>query len=461
MSIRTLLIWIIIAGALGGGVLVTRVQQDAARQDTPVARSQTIGFDPAGTVGLERVVGGVRQILARDAEQSSRWILHWSQGGMDSRWLVGASKARSGIRVLATARAIVSDEDLVTVPAGEVVIRQSSGDVIRVEFDSQSSGGYTAIRVEERASDGVATKRWFGRIERSVSDVFISDGLLGWRSNRVFDIPSSAVRAVELEAAGTSVSLARTNTGWTVAEPMQTHGDTQRIEDLIKVLISLEASAFVDADLDSVTTGIDTPIATLRITTMDESSSLVIGTRSDVGGSSVYAKLETPTGSAMITLEIDQLSELTASSEAYVGKTPSPASATAIGGLRINGRDGKARLEASRSMGNWTIEGNAADSLNRDAIDRLIGVLTRDPAQVVRVLEADTAVAALGSVELLGQDGAQIDRFDVALDSTEAGMRLLVLKELESGQRVLWATVSDEAAATGAWLTAVAGKRVP
>jgi len=461
MSLRTLLIWIIIAGALGSGVLVTRSRQRAALLIIPEATSRTVGFEPSSVVGIERIVDDHREILERDPDAISQWVIHWSQGGMDHRWGVQSRKVRSGLRSLATSRIQLSETDLVETLAGEIVIRLGSGDSIRLLFGDSSSGGYIPIRVEERAVDGVATKLWFGRVERAISDAFISNRLLGWRSDRLFEMVNSAVDRVELVAGGTSVEFARTSAGWVVVDPIQIHGNTERIEDLVKVLISLEAVSFVDQALDETTTGISSPIATIRMHAGGIESSLVIGTRADVGGSSVYGQLETSTGSALITLKTDQLSKVNSSVEAYIGSTPSSASATQVRKVQINGRDGNARLVADRSTGSWIIDGAQADSLNREAIERMINVLINHPTQTIRVLDEDSAIVPFGSVELIGQGDRLMDRLSIALDSTPSGMRLLVIRELVSGQRVLWAIANDEAAATGAWLTVVAGKRLP
>ena len=461
MSIRTLLIWIIIAGTLGGIVIAIKAQQNKTLLTKPATASRLISFDPASTITLERAVANQREVLRQDPTEPGRWTIHWSHAGMDHQWAAQPNKVRSALRTLATARILPADENLITTLAGEFIIRQLNGDSIRIEFDASSSGGYTPIRVEERDSQGIATAMWFGRIEKNIADAFIPKPIKDWRSDRIFEMPNSAVRGLELSAMGTSVEFARMNTGWMIQKPIQIHGNTTQIENLVKVLTSLEAATFVDDPLDPATTGLGTPIATIRISATDESSTLTIGTRADVDGTRVYAQLNTSTGSALVTLETDQLAKLTAVVDAYIAKTPSRQNLSAIRAVRIEGRDGKTRLKADKSAGNWIIAGAQADSLNRDAIERLLRVLIRNQAPLVRLLDANTPIEPLGYVELLGENEQPLNRFAIALDSTDAGMRLLILQKLTSGQQVLWASNADEALATGAWLTAVAGKRVP
>jgi len=464
MSIRTLLIWIILAGTLGGAVLAIQSHQQSA-QPKPDSSVRTLGFDPADTIGLSRTVGDEHQILERDLTQPDRWLIHWSNNGLDHRWGVDAAKARGGVRALATADVVKIEQDPEFTPAGELIIRQKSGNSIRVEFGASSSGGYTPIRVEERDTDDIASGRWYGRVEKSLSDEFVNNGMLRWRQDRLFEIPNSAIRTVELEAGGTSVALARTPKGWMLTRPIQIHAERDQVEHLIEVLRSLRASNFVDTKTDPQTSGIDTPIATIHITTADNTSTLTIGTRADVDGSTVYGHLDTPSDSALITLDTNQLSKLTAVPEAYISKTPTPLARADIRSLVIMGKDNIARLKASRVHGEWTIGGSPVDSLNQEAIDRLIGVLTQGQAQLVSVLD-DEPPTVLGSIELISNAGTPLARLSVALDSTQAGMRLLLIEELGSGKlgsgkAVRWAMVSNEAAASGAWLTAVASKRPP
>lgn len=461
MSIRTLLIWIIIAGILGAGVLVTRAQQQASRDAQPASSTRTIGFDPVSISAIERLVDDQREILERDPTRLEQWSVHWAQGGMDHRWAVQSNKAKGALRMLSTARIQTLEDDQLNTIGGELLLRQTDGSSIRIEFDSTSSGGFNTIRIEHRDTQGVATARWFGRIQRRVYDALISTNLRQWRSKQLFELPNSSIRRVELEAGGLSLVLARTSSGWIIQEPFAIHGDTQTIENLIKVLGSLQANGFVDDPVDQSTTGLGSPIAKIRLASESRNPSLTIGTRADVGGSSVYGQVETEMGSALVTLKTDQLAKLTAAAEPYIARTPSSATLGSVVGIQINGRDARLRFQAKRELGKWTIGETQADSVNRDAIDRLIGLLLHEPATVVNVIDADSAIEPVGSVALIGADGRSLDELGFAIDSTPSGMRLLLIHQLDDARQVIWGTVSDDAAATGAWLTAVAGKRVP
>jgi Domain of unknown function (DUF4340) len=460
MSMRTLFIWIIIAGMLGGAVLAIRAQQAKAMLDTQEPTTRTLGFDQAGTIELSRVVENEHQVLQRDAAQPDLWTIQWTQGGADYSWEADPTIVRSGLRALATARVRITQENPVSQSAGELLIRQRSGGSIGIEFDSASAGGYTGIRVEERDSEGVATRRWYGRIEKTIYDAFIDTGILHWRSDRLFSMPRSAVRSASLEAGGAKVGLERTSAGWVVTEPYRIHAQREKIEELVNIVLALRSAKFVDEAVNPKTTGLDSPVAVIRLSASDGPTTLTIGGRADVGGDTVYGRLESSTGSALLTLGTSQLSKLTADPMAYIGHIPSGLSSSRIRGVRILGKDDLSRFEAMRVMGDWMIDGTKADSVRRDALDRLIAVLTNDEAQAVRVFDRQEVPPALGTIELLGESGKTLDRFGVALDSTEAGMRMLVMEPIGDDRVVLWAAASDDAAASGAWLTAVASKRV-
>ncbi len=461
MSMRTLFIWIMLAGFLGAGVLAVRAQQLNNRQSTPIATTRTLEFDPATTAALEIKAQGRRQILTQAPNQPDQWILHWTHDGRDYHWPTQSIKARSGLRALATARINTSNENLVTDPTGELIIRQQDGSSMNIEFDSASSGGYTAIRVEERGTDGVATSRWFGRIEKTISDAFISTGMLYWRSDRVFPVANSAIRSIDIAAGAGEVKLRRSTQGWALTHPYPMHGNQSTIDELVKSLLAIKSSTFVDESIDPATTWMNAPIATINLATTNETVSLIIGAQADVNGDTVYATIKTPTQSALVTMKADQLAGLTAAPAAYISKSPSPLNASAIGSIHIEGRDSIARLITSRSGASWNIGENPADSLNRDSINRLIAVLTKAQAQHVQSYGTEGLPKELGYIKLFDASGNQLDRLAVALQSSPGGMQLVLMKTINDDQVMVWGIRSEDATATGAWLTAVASKRVP
>ncbi|MDF1809740.1 MAG: DUF4340 domain-containing protein [Phycisphaerales bacterium] len=461
MSMKTLIIWIFIAGALGAGMLLIRATQRQVSNSQSQPTVSTLVFDSAQTKQIERRVGEEFEIVEFDSANSGQWMIHWvSQSGDDLHWRVDSNRARGGIRALATAAITTTEIDQLSEPAGEVSITQKDDSSIKLTFGSESSGGFTAVRVEERDPEGVASKRWFGKLEKSIADSFINVSMLSWRSKRLFDIPVSSLKSIGLNAGGSQVSLDYSPRGWSVQSPIQAHGDREAINNLAKILLSLESTEFIDEPIDTATSGIANPIATIQLVASELESTIKIGTRADINGSLVYALLSQGDRELLFKIESKQLADLTSSPEAYISKTPSEWSSVDVRKLKVMGKDGRARLIADRSMDSWVIDGLAADSLNTDSINRVIKVLTQDQARFVKILPADTDVIPIGSIHFNRSDDQLLEEFTVSLDSTESGMRVLFMKELDNGTHIVWACVSEEATATGAWLTAVASKRV-
>jgi Domain of unknown function (DUF4340) len=462
MSMRTLCIWIMISGFLGGAVLIVRSYQQKQASQVVVSDSRTIGFDPSMTIGLIQIVDGREQSVQRDPQVPGKWELRREFGDseLSSRaWNVEPNKIRAGLRALATGLVRTGDDSFGYENADSLFIRQRSGEQFRVEFGNEVSGGYVSVRIEAQDADGVQLERWDGRVERSLYDVFVMSGFEHWRSLRVFEVAASGVQSIALEAGGSSVTLARKSRGWEIEDPISIHGSRETIEDLVKVLISLEVDAFVDEEVNDETTGLANPIAQIQIGETEKQSLLTIGRRANVDLSTVYAQLETEKGKQLFTLKTDQLAKLTASVEAYISPVPSDFGVTDILGVKVLGNDGRPRFEALRSEGSWMIGESLADSINRDAIERLLLLLVRNQAGAVRVLTNDLLPTRVGSVVLVDRAEQETEKFEIALESDQNGLNVMLIKPIDELTSIVWVSNSDEAAASAAWLTAAASRR--
>lgn len=459
MSMRTLLIWIIIAGLLGGAALAVRSgRARAGAVDAPATR--TLGIDPASVVSVTRVVGDEREVLDRDPTGIDRWVVRWDQGGDKHAWEADPVKARSGLRALATARVVKGEDGEIGEAGGRLIVRGRDGGETAIDFGATSAGGRTPVRVETRGPDGVASGRWSGRIEKSVADAFLDGSLRGLRRELLFDLAPSAVRGVELASGAYETTLTHTGGGWMVESPVTVHAEAETVETMVKSLLTTRAAAFVDSAVSDETSGMGTPLAVVTLVSTQGRVTLRIGTRADVEGKLVYARVERGDEKTLVKIETRSLGKLTAVADAYVGKTPSALGRTGVQGVRVLGKDGTVRLEAQRwGEGGWRIDSVAADSINRDAIDRLLGLLMAQRASGVRIIDAQQDLHEIVWIELVGRDGAVLDRFGVGLDggqASEGGMSVLLVRDAGGGHRVVWAQRGDDATATGVWLTAVA-----
>ena len=462
MSLKTLCIWIIVAGVLGGVALGlfsrmnARLATEASAQDV----YRTLGIDARQVVSVRVKHSDGIEVLEKAIDRSDQWVLRWMLDGLDHEWDAGSARVNSGIRALGTVRVEMNDVEGTIEAQDSIVVEHRDGRSVGIEFAMDLSGGRRDVMIEERDGDGLVLSRWFGKLDDSLHLAFFEPGILDWRSGKLFGVAMSELRSIELDAGDSRLVLDRTTNRWTIAEPFALHADQGVVHELAKSLLGLEVQSFVDDSVDSESLGFDQPIARVEMTTDDGLSVLRIGSRADVVGNTVYAEYVADGKNEAVIISTDQLSKLTAFGQAYVSSVPSPVMGSQVHSIRILGKDGVARLQGERSGADWIVDGRMADRLSRDAIDRLLSVSLQQPAAAVQIVGDEVIVEALGAVKLIGKDGSMLDRFSIALDTDETGLRLLLMKTLSESQTAYWICNSEDAMATGAWLTAVAGKRV-
>jgi len=463
MQIRTVLLWIIIAGALGAGVVLTRPSGATDPAEANPDRWQSLQIDPARIVSITRMIEGEPdQVVERTGAGGESWTVSWGGEQAPMLWPADAMRVRAGTRSLSTQRVSQTDEDTLGEPTGALRIVDADGRELEIAFGGLATGGFVPIRVDERDATGIVQSRWYGRIQNQVREAFITTGFLPWRSNGLFAGSPAQVTGVSLDAGSHQVELRREQGGWLIASPFVSIADPGKSEELIGTLLGLESLGFVDALDEGIEAGFERPIAVVSMTHEGGQTWMRIGSQADMGGQQVFARITTPTGEAVVRVLAENLAKLTPTPEAYVARTPSRTALSDVARLEILGQDNIIRLTAARSMGAWMIDGVPATTQYADAFDRLMQVLTIEPASGVQVLGIDTEPAgSKGSVRAYDAEGNLLMRFGFGLDSSEAGLRLLVTEELDTGGQIAWICTSDEARGTGAWLTAMASRRAP
>ncbi len=463
MSLKTLCIWIIVAGVLGGIALGlfsrmnTQLASEASAQD--IYRSLDIDANRVNSVRVEGSRG--IQVLEQAVGRSDQWVIRWTLDGLDHSWDAGSAQVNSGIRALATVRVEqVDDDEEVFASDDSILVEHADGKTVLIGFAQDLVGGQRNVLVEERDAEGLVISKWSGKLNNTLHRAFFEPGILDWRSGKLFGIALSELQAIRLDSGDSQLLLNRKSNRWMIAEPFELHADQGAVHELAKSLLSLEVQSFVDDSADPSTLGFHQPIAQVEIRTNDGVSILRIGSRASVAGTSVYAEFEANGQREAVVISTEQLSNLTAVGQAYASLIPSLAMGSQIHMIRVLGKDGVARLLCERSGVDWFVDERVADRLNQGAIDRLLSVALQQPAAGVQIVGDEVQIEAFGSVELVGKDGVVLDRFEIALDSDETGMRLLLIKALSDSQSAYWICNSEDAIATGAWLTAVAGKRV-
>lgn len=460
MSLRTLFIWIIIAGVLGAGALLVR-QREAHRERQREIEWVGLEFDPASVVGLEieRTDSSVR--LLRDQESIDRWVGRWDAGRGEEEWAITATRVRGALRALATARIRLGDENLMQDEDGRIAITSRDGSSTVLLAGSGRSGGRTPVRIEQRDESGAIERVVSGWLESSVADALAVNTVRSWRDMRLMNLAASSVTRLGLTAGSNRVSLARRAGGWWITEPIELHADQQAVDTLVKSLLVIKAERFEDADIDDATSGLNTPLASIEVGTEDSLTELTVGTRADISGDTLYARFARSGASALIQVSTDALSKLTASPGAYVSKFAGAYASTSVRSVAVSGRDGVERMRANRDGSQWQIGESNADMLTNEAIDRLVSIMLRQPAAGVRLVDAAFELPKeIARVSLLDAKGQELGSYRIALEQSASGMQLLVVDELADGQRVVWAYVGDDAQATGTWLTIAASRRM-
>ncbi|MCA9304124.1 MAG: DUF4340 domain-containing protein [Phycisphaerales bacterium] len=463
MQIRTILLWIIIAGVLGAAVVLTKPARDGNPAATEAEAWRSLAIDPARVVRITRSISGQQdQTVERSGAGGEAWIVRWGSEESPMSWPADPMRVRAGTRNLSTQKISETETNTLSEPAGTVRVVDADGRDIEITFGSTAGGGLVPVRVDERDPTGIVQSRWFGRIQTQVRDAFLTTGFLPWRSNELFVGVPAQIRSVSLDAGSHHVELQRDPSGWIITSPFVSMAEPEKAEELVGTLLGLESLGFVDSSDEGIDAGFERPIAVVSMTSEGGETWMRIGSQADMGGQQVFARINTPAGEAIVRVLAENLAKLTPTPEAYIARIPSRTALSDISRLEILAVDGKPRLVATRSMGGWSIDGSPATLQYREAIDRLVQVLTVEPASGVQVLGADTEPSeSMGGVRAFDAEGNLLMRFGFGLDSSDAGLRLLMTEDLDAGGQILWICTSDEARGTGAWLTAMASRRAP
>jgi hypothetical protein len=460
MSMRTLIIWCIIAGFLGGGALILR-QQHTERVRTQPVEWASLQFDPASIITIRMGVPDQGVRIERHPERIDEWTGTWTTIAGDQSWRVSANRVRGAIRTFATVRVRLSDERLVD-SGSEIVLGSRDGAALSVLVGQDRSGGRAPIRVEQRDESGAIERVLDGWIESTMIDAFDANQTLAWRDPKLMDFALPSVQRVRVRAGEHMTEAQLVGSRWMLTTPFFLHADRERVETLIRTMSSMQASSFVDSIPDESTTGLASPIAEIEIETGDATYAITLGQQADLSAETLYAKFTRADQSTIITVPIASLSKLTAYPDAYIASIANPTPQTSISAVRVLGREGRVRFESVRNLGEWSQGGTRVDTLTSDSITRLITLITQTKANAVRVLSNDLDLPReIAGVVLVNASGQELGSYLIAMEQSDQGIRLLVAQDLENDQRVVWAYLGEDAQATATWLTLTAGRPIP
>lgn len=456
MRVQTVLIWVVVAGLLAGLVALTRSRHQAAER-SQTASTWIVPIDAARVTTLRRTVPDATPMQAARTGPDD-WSLTWSDAAGQTRaWKADPGRVRAALRLLSTAEIILSPDRHDLTPATTVEVVEADGRTVEIWFGPRAAGGQTPVVVLVKGADGVAQRRVDGRIGSGVPDAFVRADWSLWRDPTLFDASAASTQALSIRTGTHRVRVERTARGWAITEPFAIEADASEIERTIGVLSGLRAASFDDSAPGDELTGLNEPAAMIRVETSAGTRTLEVGGVVEASGNMRFGRITADEQSAAVRFDIEGLARISAQPEVYARRIPVTAGIADIGGVRFVGPDGRVRLDATREAGEWRINNAPAPPSQRDAIDRVVRVLTAEPANRVSFGPTPSDPAGeLGRVELRSRDGVTIA--SVALRTERAGdsMRLIAAMTRGEGTELTWTSVSDQAKGVVAWAAALA-----
>lgn len=351
----------IVAGACAG-LLVLDLGLSSAPGSGEESSSRLIGFDAGEIVRVTVLAGGKGETVERVPGTVDGWVIGRGTGGA---WPARAQQVRAALRELATTRVETQGAAGFEPGGGEVVLERRDGSVVRVGLGLGPVAGKVPVRVETRDPDDIATGRWTGRGASGLASLTREGVTRAWRREALFGISASEVGSLALRAGPREVSLERGGSGWRVASPLTIGADPERVNGVLRRVLSLRAAGFVDASGDDALLGLDEPRASITLGWGDPAGYTAMV---DIGAAStdgrVYAAVTRSDLGSRVVVELDAASvgSLTAAPLAYARATASTLGASRVDGLAITDGDGEEVVSMARELGSWArVSGAAVD----------------------------------------------------------------------------------------------------
>jgi hypothetical protein len=462
MSLRTVLISIIVAGALAALVLIDASLSSEQSESQQTTTTRALGVDPATitSISIESSPLGTHA-ARRDPDQPDTWVVELD----NAQTSADPTRVRAALRAIASTRIEPSEDETPIDPGATLEIGSRDQSTIEIRFGTAQVGGRVRVSVTHRDESDIVTSRWFGTVETRVRDSLAREGFRPWRSADLFPIALARVDRATISTRSGSVTLARTPLGWTLTQPHRAPASRAKVESMLGVLLSIDAQSFLDDPrITDDLTGLGDPRARLSVrdsATGDEYT-LGIGAPVDESAQRVYARL-TRSGSpgVRVLVETKGIATITPAPLAYVHGSPLTLGSSLVRSITLANTDDEPVWSASRSIDTWNIGSLPASPDQRDAIDRLLHVLCEQESSSVIEHPTDTPIEganSIGYVELRTSDDTPPTRVRVLVQSTDQGIRLLMRPVDPDGtpSPYTWIGASKEATAAAAWLSVIA-----
>jgi len=461
VSLRTVLISIIVAGALGALVILDAALWGGGAGDTEVSARRTIGLDAQSirTLRVERPDRGV-ETLSRDETRAGAWTITLPG---DPPWPADAARVRLILRTIASAPIEPAGEERLDGPdqapewtddaAGRVRLGTESGASCELVFDARSVARLRRVLVTRRDEDGIVTRRETGRLDEGIADALLGGpegrGPAAWRDPALFPWSLGEVGALELAAGASRVTLERSGPAWLITEPWRVGAQPDPIDATLRSVLALSAASFLDQEAPGAITGLDNPRARIVVRPRVGADPipgavLEIGTPSTLDASRVHARY-TPSGAdqgVLIEIASERVARLTASPMAYVRATPVRAAPARIDSVRITDPGASDRAwTATRDLDAWAVNAGPTTPRERDRIDAFVRLIADTPADAVTPpSENDTTEPDPGApiLHVLSLRGDEDTRFALTLNADDPESALTLRRLTAPGVGFAW-----------------------
>ncbi|MFG0282965.1 MAG: hypothetical protein ACF8R7_00955 [Phycisphaerales bacterium JB039] len=422
MSRASVIVSLLIAAGLTALSLVT------VRPATSAAAERVIvlQLDPAQVTELSVVRDGVERRVQR-GRLPGQWIVHTGAAA----WPIAPERMRAALRVLAELRGAPAEE----VPgAGAPTLRiaRADGEPLTLRISPPGLGGRRLIGVVGSGGEvrGYQVDDW-------LHEAFIGAGPDQWRARSAMPGVSLEASRLTLATQQMRIAISRGGGRWGLTAPVGAPASEQAVEALLGLLSQLGIMRFYDEAPAEAITGLDEPVATIRIERdmqipegagmrrITEVVTLEVGAPTDTTMSSLFARVTidsslegAPRGQAIMAISAEALNRINPRPEAYIAETAAQAPASEIGALGLAPADGaESIVTLERAAEGWLVRAGPRDGaqLSADqsaALGEALRTICQRPAGAV-LIEAPEGYTPQLRIELRSLGGSPLAIVDM------------------------------------------------
>ncbi len=322
MSKTAVIVAMVLALALGVGVLLTTPKDDSSRErgtgranpgasdrdaESGLDRS-ALAFDVA-RVNAVRVQAGSR-VDRLERRASGEWWLMVGEGRDDGggggesggpTWPVDPSAVRGLLRILTQASAGEPTTGTLASDATRVTLAFEDGSARELRVDSRPLGGRVMLAAWDAGSNQPTSQVW---ISSELHDALATAGPRAWRDATA--IPGLGPETARLRILGASgdLRLARVQGQWGLTAPVNHAADPQAVARVIDAMARLRIEDFLDGKTVPASAFENSPLQIAaesdlreivgdKAVTTTRARQLTIGTPAGLGAPRVHARLDT------------------------------------------------------------------------------------------------------------------------------------------------------------------------